>query len=240
MYQISYDFHIHSCLSPCGDKEMTPGNIVGMASLIGLHALALTDHNTCKNCPAFLEQAKKAGIIAIPGMELNTSEEVHVVCLFPTLEQAMSFDSYVEKRLLSIPNKPEFFGEQLIIGNDDAPIGTVDSLLINATEISFNETYELVKSFGGIMIPAHLDKSSTSLLSNLGFIPPESKFTTVEVLNSAHIDALKKQHPYLERCNFLCNSDAHTLTSLHEADYLLSVEEVCAKGILASIQSRIS
>ena len=92
---MTYDLHIHSCLSPCGDNEMTVNNIVNMAMLKELDVIALTDHNSSRNCPAFMEAARRAGIRAIPGMEINTSEEIHAVCLFPMLEQAMEFDSYV-------------------------------------------------------------------------------------------------------------------------------------------------
>ena len=99
--EISYDLHIHSCLSPCGDDEMTPWNLVGMAKVLGLDAIALTDHNTAKNCPAFLQVAAAAGIRALPGMELNTSEEIHTVCLFRKLENALAFDRYVWRRRLA-------------------------------------------------------------------------------------------------------------------------------------------
>ena len=95
MVDLSYDLHIHSCLSPCGDDDMTPGNIVGMAAIKGLDVIAVTDHNSCKNCPAVLKLAQEYGVMAIPGMEINTSEEVHAVCLFPELSQAMDFDAYV-------------------------------------------------------------------------------------------------------------------------------------------------
>lgn len=107
MTELAYDLHIHSCLSPCGDDDMTPANIAGMAALKGLDAVALTDHNSCKNCPAFLAAAKEYGIIGIPGMELTTSEEVHAVCLFPELYQAMEFDRFVYSRLIKVKNRPE-------------------------------------------------------------------------------------------------------------------------------------
>ena len=100
MIPLHYDLHIHSCLSPCGDNESTPGNIVGMAVVKGLDVIALTDHNTCKNCAAAMAIGKEYGITVIPGMELTTSEEVHVLCLFHTLEDAMGFDAFVEPRIL--------------------------------------------------------------------------------------------------------------------------------------------
>ena len=104
--KVRYDLHIHSCLSPCGDRDMTPNNIVNMALLAGLDMIALTDHNSCKNCPAFLRVAEQAGLVALPGMELCTAEECHVVCLFPTLDAAMAFDAMVETTLPPEENRP--------------------------------------------------------------------------------------------------------------------------------------
>ena len=92
MAALYYDLHIHSCLSPCGSEDMTPYNIAAMAALKGLDVIAVTDHNSCKNCPAVLAAAKEYGVLALPGMELTTSEEVHAVCLFETLDAAMAFD----------------------------------------------------------------------------------------------------------------------------------------------------
>ena len=105
-----YDLHNHSCLSPCADNDNTPNNIVGMAYLCGLKIMALTDHNTAKNCPAFFEAAARYGIIPIAGMELTTSEDIHAVCLFPDLPSAMRFDEYIDSHRIKIKNRPEFFG----------------------------------------------------------------------------------------------------------------------------------
>ena len=104
MDSLFYDFHIHSCLSPCGDDEMTPANLVGMAKVKGLDVIALTDHNSCRNCPAAIVHGEQYGITVIPGMELCTVEEVHVICLFPDLPSALAFDAYVYERLLPIRN----------------------------------------------------------------------------------------------------------------------------------------
>ena len=110
MPELNYDLHIHSCLSPCGDDDMTPANIVGMAVIKGLDLIAVTDHNSCKNCPAVLTMADAYGLTALPGMELTTSEEVHVVCLFADLKDALAFDEYVYSRLMPIPNNIEYPG----------------------------------------------------------------------------------------------------------------------------------
>jgi len=132
--------------------------MIAMAALKNLDVVALTDHNTSKNCPAFLSMAKKYDIIAIPGMELCTHEEVHVLCLFPRLEDAMNFDSYVYEHLMPIPNNQSIFGKQQIYNEEDKVIGEEPYLLINATDISFEKVYDLVKRYNGILIPAHIDR----------------------------------------------------------------------------------
>ena len=104
MKRYYYDFHIHSCLSPCSDDDSTPDSIAGMGELNGLDIMALTDHNSCKNCPAFFDAAPKHGILPVAGMELTTSEDIHVVCLFEKLDQALSFSSEIENHIVKIKN----------------------------------------------------------------------------------------------------------------------------------------
>ena len=160
MKKISYDFHLHSCLSPCGSDDMTPANIAGMAAVIGLEAIALTDHNTCRNCPAVMKAAAGYGITVIPGMELCTSEEVHVLCFFPGLEQALDFDRFVYDKLPPVNNDPYLFGNQILYNDRDEPCGTLEKLLISAAFLSFSELPQILEPYEGIMIPAHIDKNS--------------------------------------------------------------------------------
>ena len=237
MAELYYDLHIHSCLSPCGDDDMTPANIAGMAAIKGLDVIAVTDHNSCKNCPAVLAAAEEYGILAIPGMEINTSEEVHAVCLFEELKAAMEFDAYVYDRLFPFPNKEEIFGRQQIYNTDDQVCGTVPNLLINAADISFEGLWELVRGYGGIMFPAHVDKTANSLIANLGFIPPDSKFTAAEVKDLKKLHPLKKANPYLESCRIISNSDAHYLEHIHEPELTLQVEEKSVKGVLQALMN---
>ena len=154
MNRYYYDFHIHSCLSPCGDNDMTPNNIAGVCALAGLQIAALTDHNSVKNCPAFYKAAKKQGIIPIAGMELTTAEEIHVVCLFERLEDAMAFGEDVETYRVRIPNRVDIFGDQLILDEEDNPIGTEDDLLPNATMLSLEESVESTAEAKGVNILA--------------------------------------------------------------------------------------
>ena len=235
MKPVFYDLHIHSCLSPCGDNDMTPNNILNMSLLKEMDLIALTDHNSCKNCPAAMVHGREYGVIVIPGMELCTSEEVHVVCLFPTLEDALAFDGYVYERLMPVENKPEFFGRQLLMDEEDQVAGEEPRLLISATDIPFSQVYDLTADFHGIMIPAHLDKSTTSLLSNLGFVPPDSRFTCAELKDMSNLHRLRAANPYLEHCNIVSNSDAHDLEHIHQANYTIQTASRSISDLLDAL-----
>ena len=226
MKRYYYDLHTHSCLSPCGDGDNTPNNILGMASLCELDIVALTDHNTCKNCPAFFEAAKNYGIIPIAGMELTTSEDIHVVCLFENLADALAFDSFVAEHRILIKNRPEFFGEQLILDAEDNPIGSEDNLLTNATTISVDDVAAHVKAFGGISYPAHIDRDSNSITAVLGAIPPDSEFLHFELHDKENADACAEKYG-LKKESFIISSDAHCLTDMRDKEnyFLLDTEE---------------
>ena len=238
MIPLFYDLHIHSCLSPCGDDAMTPADLVGMAAVKGLDVIALTDHNTCRNCPAAMYHGANYGVTVIPGMELTTVEEVHVICLFPTLEDALAFDALVYERLMPVPNREEIFGKQQIMDKEDKVTGTVENLLINATSISFDDAFSLAESYHGSAYPAHVDKASTSLISNLGFIPPGSTFSCAEFHNFSNLHRIRKDHPYLEKCNVICCSDAHYLEDIHEPDYQIYARSKNVNDILDALQRR--
>lgn len=214
---------------------MTPANIIGMAKLKELQVIAITDHNSCRNCGPAMELGDEAGILVIPGMELTTEEEVHVVCLFATLSDALSFDKYVYERLQKIDNHPTIFGNQLVVDKGEQLLEVEPYLLINATTIPFSEVYELMKQYHGIMIPAHIDKNSNSLLYNLGFIPEDSKFTCVEMKNAEMKSTLLKENPYLNECRIISNSDAHSLWVLNESVNRIRVNEITRSNILAAL-----
>lgn len=236
MIPLYYDLHLHSCLSPCGDDDMTPANIVGMAALKGLEVIALTDHNSCKNCPAATKHGEDYGVVVIPGMELCTSEEVHVICLFPTLSDAMSFDEYVYRHMLPIKNKEAIFGKQQIMDAEDVVVGNVENLLISATDISFDDVPDLISTYQGIAYPAHLDKASTSLISNLGFVPPDSKFKCAEFHDFKNLHKLQNTNPYLNNCHAICSSDAHYLVDIHERLFQIYARSKSVSDILISLE----
>lgn len=230
--KLYYDFHIHSCLSPCGDADMTPNNIVNYAKIMGYDVIALTDHNTALNCPAVAKIAEENGITFIPGMELCTSEEVHIVCLFYTLEDALNFSEYVKSTMPPIKNKPSVFGEQLICDENDNVIGQEDILLVTASGISTEKVVKKVSEYNGICYPAHIDRSSFSILSNLGTIDEYFGFNCAEIYDILKEDELKKKHPYLERLKILSDSDAHYLENMRIPQQIIDVPENNINAIL--------
>lgn len=208
MRRIAYDIHVHSCLSPCGDEDMTPCNIAGMAHLNGLQLVALTDHNSAKNCPAFERACAEYGIEALSGMELTTSEEIHLICLFDTAEKALRFDDVIQQYRMKVKNRKEIFGEQLIMNERDETIGEEPYLLTVATALSLSEAVALVWEKGGVAYPAHIERESNGILSVLGALPPEPEFETVECVNAEGFVNLGK--------HIVVSSDAHRLWELKD------------------------
>ena len=223
MMRLYYDLHIHSCLSPCGDGDNTPNNILGIASLSGLDIVALTDHNTTKNCPAFFEAAEEYGIVAVAGMELTTSEDIHVVCLFEELSDAMAFDGFVDTKRIKIKNRPEFFGEQLILDRNDAVVGKEEYLLSNATVLSIEDVADAVKKFNGIAYPAHIDREANGIVAVLGTVPRPSKFNFYELHNSENREDFSNRYG-IEMDRFIISSDAHNLESVRDKENCFTLD----------------
>ncbi len=220
-----YDLHVHSCLSPCGDDDMTPNNIAGMAALKGLNILALTDHNSTKNCPAFFEACKKQGIIPIAGMELSTAEDIHLVCLFEELEDAMTFGEEVHKHLMPIKNRPEIFGNQKILNGDDEVIGEEELLLISATDLPIEEAVAFAKSFGAHVHPAHIDREANGIIAILGDVPPEYDFGVFEFRERKNVPEMANIVEQLSETSVLVCSDAHYLWDISEADNAIMIDD---------------
>ena len=225
MTRYYYDLHIHSCLSPCGDNDMTPNNIAGMAAIKGLNVLALTDHNSAKNCPAFFEACKRQGIIPIAGVELSTEEDIHLVCLFEELDDAMKFDAAIKEHLLPIKNRPEIFGEQLILNGDDEPIGEVESLLISPTDLPIEEAVRFARSYGAHVHPAHIDRESNGILAVLGDIPCEYGFKFFELRERENAEKISDTVEELNGDNILVCSDAHQLWNINEAENSFLIDD---------------
>ena len=230
--KLKYDFHLHSCLSPCGDNDMTPYNLVNMAKLMGYDIIALTDHNSCLNCPAAMKAGEETGITVVPGMELCTSEEIHTVCLFPTLEKAMYFSEYVKTTMPLIVNDEDVFGNQYIMDHTDKILGKEEILLTTASGISIDDVVNEVNRFDGVVFPAHLDRASYSVLSVLGFMYPEMNFTTAEFTHKAYIPQYEEKHELLKGMIHLRNSDAHYLENMVEASVEIEIPENSPQAVI--------
>ncbi len=225
MNKYYYDFHIHSCLSPCADDDMTPNNIAGMAAIKGLSILALTDHNSAKNCPAFFEACKRQGIVPIAGMELSTEEDIHIVCLFEELEDAMRFDAVVSEHLMPIANRPEIFGEQLILNGEDELIGKEEKLLISPTDLPIDKAIELARAYGAHVHPAHIDREANGIIAMLGGIPKEYDFDIFELREKSELDRVSMVVEELSKSNILVCSDAHQLWNISEAENSFMIDD---------------
>ena len=218
----AYDFHIHTAASPCGDVGMSPNNIVNMALLKELDAIAITDHNTCANVKAVMDVAKDTPLVVIPGMEIETSEEFHMIILLPSLEKAMEMQEIVYEHLPLINNRKDIFGEQLIYNKDDEIIGEIDRLLLTATTLSVDRVIAIVKKLGGVCYPAHIDRASYSIVSNLGFIPSDLEISNIEISRHANLSSFQGSYPMLR---IVQSSDAHYLEDILERKSCMKVKK---------------
>lgn len=214
---IRADLHIHSCVSPCASLEMSPRAIAERAKELGIGLLALTDHNTSLNCPAFKENCREMGIWSVYGMEVTSSEEAHLVCLFEDVETALEFSDFVYRYLPDVPNNPDVLGDQVYVDENEDILGEVEKYLGNATALSIDDVREEVFFRNGIFIPAHVDKPVFSIPSQLGFLP-DSNYSAIEVFNPVNAGDYSK-YPVIS------NSDAHFLDDIGKKKLFIDVEE---------------
>ncbi|MCC6146095.1 MAG: PHP domain-containing protein [Anaerolineaceae bacterium] len=217
------DLHVHTVLSPCAQIEMIPPLIVREALEFGIQLIAITDHNTTKNIAAVQKAAAGTELVVLPGMELQTREEVHVLCLFDTLEQTQDFQKEVDIALPVIPNRPDYFGEQFVVDETGDFIESEDRLLLTSTKLSLRQAWEKVEQLGGLFIPAHVNRKTFGLLENLGLVPDDFPILTLEI--SRHITPAKAvvEFPQLKGYPLIQNGDVHGLDEfLGSNEYFLA------------------
>ncbi|MCQ2604429.1 MAG: PHP domain-containing protein [Spirochaetia bacterium] len=224
------DLHIHSCVSPCGSLENSPRAIAEAAKARGLGLVALTDHNTSLNCPAFKANCDALGLWSVYGMEVTSSEEAHLVCLFEDVETALEFSKFVYAYLPDVENKPDVFGDQVYVDENEDILGEVEKYLGNATGLSIDDVREEVFFRNGIFIPAHVDKPVFSIVSQLGFLP-DSNYTAIEVFNPINAPTYSK-YPVIS------DSDAHYLEDVGKKNLFIDVEEKTFSCLRESLQQR--
>ena len=175
------DLHIHTCLSPCASLDLSPRNIVARAKFQGLDVIAITDHNTAKNVQVVMRLGEKGGIKVIPGMEVQSREEIHLLTLFPDWPATAAWAEEVSRNLPEMNNDPLVFGDQPIVDEDGDILDFEPRLLLNSLGLPAEEIIRLVAKKGGVAIPSHFDRGSFSLISQLGFIPPNMPLEVLEV-----------------------------------------------------------
>lgn len=218
------DLHNHSCLSPCGSLELSPRVLLETAAAKGVSLVALTDHNSSLNCPAFSRLAPRYGVVPLYGMEATTQEEIHVLCLFSVLDAALSFSEYVYRILIPFPNDPEKTGDQVYVDEEDNIEGEVENFLPNALDLSVDAIGGRAAEYGGIVIPAHVDRPAFSMTSQLGVVVP-GRWAAIECV---------RLPPLVDTLNYplITSSDAHYPEHVARRPFTLdiAVEELCPRG----------
>ena len=207
---LKVDLHIHSALSPCALSEMTPNNIVNMAAVLGLDAIAVTDHLAADNVPAVCHLAKRKGILCVPGIELQSKEEVHLLCYFLNCDALLEFTDYVLPLLDHDLHLPQKLGQQLILGQEDEILGEKELFLHQSIPLSIEEIWRLAENYGACCLPAHLDRPAFGLLGQLGFVPPGLPVRTVEA-TLGRAQELQRSGEYDA---VIVASDAHSLEQM--------------------------
>ncbi len=205
--KFKYDFHVHSCLSPCAENDMTPVTIVAFAKLSGLDFIAISDHNAIGSVEVALKAGHEYGITVVPAVEIQTEEDIHILCLFDSFQKLRAF--YNEIPFTDLKNVPEIYGDQLIMDEDDNIVGHDDRLLLHGAKITPKKVKALAERYDGVAIPAHVDREGNSMLSILGVI--EDGFNMIEISTKASEEYCDK---FRKKYTVLVDSDAHTLESI--------------------------
>jgi PHP family Zn ribbon phosphoesterase len=208
------DLHIHTVLSPCANLDMGPANIINAARRLGTDIIAIADHHSVANVQAVAEYAGAQPPLVIPGIEVQTREEVHLLCLFPDLDTANDFAAKIRDKLPPVRNRPDLFGEQVVVNGAEEILYFEEILLAGSVEMTVEAVAEEVIKREGLLIPSHVDRPAYSLLANLGFLPPDLTVHALEIARPQLIDKLRSEHPNLRDAVFITSSDAHFLSQM--------------------------
>ena len=224
------DLHIHTCLSPCAELEMSPVVIVETSLKKGLDFIAVCDHNSAENVGAVLKAGSKRGLIVFPGMEINSIEEVHILAIFRSEKQAVKMQDIIYKNLDGV-NRPEIFGEQIIANEFDEVHGFNEKLLIGATRLKLKDIVRETHFLGGLSIASHVDRPSYSVMSQLGFIPPDLEFDAVEISFRSNIESFLKTTKNAGAFPVITSSDAHRFDDIGKVQTSFFIETPCLDEI---------
>lgn len=219
------DFHIHTCLSPCADLDMHPQALVGKILEAKLDVVAICDHNSSENVPFVMNAARGKNLNVLAGMEVTTSEEVHILAIFDSLYNLARLQDLIYQHL-SGENDEDRFGVQAIVNEIGEVEGLNNKLLIGATDLSLDKLISLIHEFGGLAIAAHIDRESFSVLSQLGFIDENIQFDALEVTPLTGIEKAKVKYPELSNYSFITSSDAHFLKDIGKTRTKIMLQEI--------------
>lgn len=208
------DLHIHSVLSPCGGLEMSPRELIARVKSCGINWMAITDHNTLANCPAYAAVAEREGVNFTWGVEMQTSEEIHILVYFDSTQGAQTFGKELYGSLLPLANDPDFFGDQVIIDENEDILGMEPKALMNSSTWDLNIAVNKAREYGGYCVPAHVDAGVNSIIGQLGFLPEEPKFDLLGITAKADPETIIRKHGDLAGKSFLRASDAHYLADV--------------------------
>jgi len=226
------DLHIHTCLSPCTELDMSPKGILTSAKKKGIDIIGICDHNSTENSLAVMNAARKTHIKVIPGLEVTSQEEVHVLALFDKVEDALKLQEHVYENLPG-KNDEKAFGRQVIVNEKEEVEGFNNKLLIGATTILLEEVIRLIHSFGGISIASHIDREAFSIIGQLGFIPEDLELDALEISPHMSFEKAIKTYPY--DYPITCSSDAHYPDDIGKGYTSFLLEE----GSLAEIKKAL-
>ncbi|MCL0078276.1 PHP domain-containing protein [Dehalococcoidia bacterium] len=208
------DLHIHTVLSPCAEVEMIPPLIVRRARELGLGLIGIADHNSAENVAAVIEAAEGSGVAVLPGIEVQTREEVHLVTLFDTAEQALTWQTEVYDHLPELKNDEDHFGAQFVVDATGEYVRRNERLLVTSTDMSLEMVVAIVHDLGGLALPAHVDRPAFSLIANLGFVPTDLDVPAVEIFRSSQEAEVRQRFPQIMESALVCNGDAHRLNEM--------------------------
>jgi len=208
------ELHVHTVLSPCAEVEMIPPLIVTNAIEKGIEIIAITDHNSSANILSVQKAAIGTNLTIIPGMELTTHEEVHLLCLFGTMKPLTHLQSLVDKQMQKLKNRPDFFGEQFIVDETGNYISSDERLLLGTVNITLANAVAFVHELGGLAIPAHIDRKANGLIANLGFIPDDLCLDALEISKNKTVEKMTNEYPQIRNYPLLKGGDAHILDNI--------------------------
>jgi 3',5'-nucleoside bisphosphate phosphatase len=224
------DLHVHTVLSPCAEVEMIPPFIIARARDLGLGLLAITDHNSAENVAAVQRAARDSGIVVLAGMEVQTQEEVHLLCLFDTVEQSLDWQRIVYANLPSLSNREDVFGAQFVVDETGEFVRMNERLLLTSTMLTVEGVVAGVRELGGLPIAAHVDRPAYSLLASLGFVPTGLRLGALEVSYRFWAGGAKELAGQLAGWPLVVSGDAHRLDEMR-ANTLVTMNEPSIREI---------